>query len=549
MADAEVSFDINTIDNSSAELEHIGNAAEETSTKLRSVPDLKVVADVADAIVKLDELRAKADEASGNVRIKADADVALAEAKLEELKARAASSGAEGSKAASEGMATWQVWGIAIAALSPYVLAVGAAFGGLLAVGGLALEGLTGKLGGVTTAGQNFEMEVMRIHETLDHLSQASEKGLLPGLTDGLQQIKPILETLKDDITAFGQDAGAGLDFLLQVVANLAGGFLVFGNDVMKGFGSLGDPLRQFTNQMNDMFAQLDKSGDTQKLIQGLSGVIAAILQVLPTLIDTLIKVGAAMGPGLASAAQALAAVLTPLLRLMGDYPGVVAPIVDGILLWVAATKALTALGLLSYLTGAKSETAALTEAIKGLTAATKGDAEATEALDAAEAANPVGLIIAAVIALIVLLVEVVKHWGDIENAAKDVAKAIGEAFEWLGGEIEKFWDAILAPFKALGNAFSGLMSGIGDMTSIPGLASGGTVTSSGLTWVGEQGPELLNLKAASVTPLPALTAAGGSGVTNIYNISGVIGAPSAVVAAIRQAGKQSARRSGVALV
>jgi len=70
---------------------------------------------------------------------------------------------------------------------------------------------------------------------------------------------------------------------------------------------------------------------------------------------------------------------------------------------------------------------------------------------------------------------------------------------------------------------------GIGFFSGIGGLANGGTVTSSGLSWVGENGPELLNLPTgATVTPLTS----GGMG--NTINITVTSADPQAVINAIR---------------
>lgn len=65
----------------------------------------------------------------------------------------------------------------------------------------------------------------------------------------------------------------------------------------------------------------------------------------------------------------------------------------------------------------------------------------------------------------------------------------------------------------------------------LPGMASGGTVTSSGMALVGENGPELLNLPTgASVIPLTGTT---GGGV-NTINITVTSADPQAVINAIR---------------
>ena len=64
-----------------------------------------------------------------------------------------------------------------------------------------------------------------------------------------------------------------------------------------------------------------------------------------------------------------------------------------------------------------------------------------------------------------------------------------------------------------------------------PGMASGGTVVSSGMALVGENGPELLNLPTgASVIPLTGTTGGGG----NTINITVTSADPQAVINAIR---------------
>jgi hypothetical protein len=69
------------------------------------------------------------------------------------------------------------------------------------------------------------------------------------------------------------------------------------------------------------------------------------------------------------------------------------------------------------------------------------------------------------------------------------------------------------------------------DGAFFPGMASGGTVVSSGMALVGENGPELLNLPTgASVIPLTGTTGGGG----NTINITVTSADPQAVVNAIR---------------
>jgi hypothetical protein len=95
-------------------------------------------------------------------------------------------------------------------------------------------------------------------------------------------------------------------------------------------------------------------------------------------------------------------------------------------------------------------------------------------------------------------------------------------------------FDKITALLKALDtagvarrNAALGPGFGVG---FFPGMANGGTVVGSGLSWVGENGPELLNLpQGATVTPMAATTVGG-----NTINITVTSADPQAVVNAIR---------------
>lgn len=96
-------------------------------------------------------------------------------------------------------------------------------------------------------------------------------------------------------------------------------------------------------------------------------------------------------------------------------------------------------------------------------------------------------------------------------------------------GKFDQIWSLLNAlDSEGIKRKLAALGPGFG-VGFFPGLANGGTVTSSGLSWVGENGPELLNLPAgASVTPLTS----GGMG--NTINITVTSADPDAVVAAIQ---------------
>jgi hypothetical protein len=97
-----------------------------------------------------------------------------------------------------------------------------------------------------------------------------------------------------------------------------------------------------------------------------------------------------------------------------------------------------------------------------------------------------------------------------------DAAQTVGGG-ALIGASIGGAPGALLG--GALGAGYS-LGSWLVQSGLIPGLAEGGTVERAGLSWVGEQGPELLSLpRGAQVTPLPAM-----SGNTTIHmnvNVNG----------------------------
>jgi len=100
-------------------------------------------------------------------------------------------------------------------------------------------------------------------------------------------------------------------------------------------------------------------------------------------------------------------------------------------------------------------------------------------------------------------------------------------------GKFDQMW-ALLNALDTAGiarrMAALGPGPGLGFFSGIGGLAAGGTVVGAGLSWVGEKGPELLNLpQGATVTPMAATTAGG-----NTINITVTSADPQAVVNAIR---------------
>jgi phage-related protein len=226
------------------------------------------------------------------------------------------------------------------------------------------------------------------------------------------------------------------------------------------------------------------------------------------------------------------------------------------------------------------------------------GVVTAMRALNLAFLTNPITLIIIAIIALVAGFIWLWKNcesfrnfwkaaWRDIQQWAADAGHWIVSAWNavigWFKGIPRWFHDVFFSVWRSItgffGNAadwvaakfnglmawfaalpgrivsfFAGLGSGIVNaignipilgsiIHAIPGLASGGTVTQGGATWVGERGPELLNLPSGSkVTPMGA---GGGTTVNVVVNVAGHVKAEKDLAVAISGHVRNELRRVG----
>jgi tape measure domain-containing protein len=86
----------------------------------------------------------------------------------------------------------------------------------------------------------------------------------------------------------------------------------------------------------------------------------------------------------------------------------------------------------------------------------------------------------------------IIRYFAQIKSAASSLIQWVAKGFGWLGSEVSRAWNHIPG---------HGLLGGI--VHHIPGLAAGGTVTAGGMTWLAENGPELVYLPSgARVQPL-----------------------------------------------
>lgn len=115
------------------------------------------------------------------------------------------------------------------------------------------------------------------------------------------------------------------------------------------------------------------------------------------------------------------------------------------------------------------------------------------------------------------------------------VIESLGEMFEWLADNV---LDPLLTVVLGIVQGFKDLLSFNGKSVTvtsnvvsgnrfgnIPGRAAGGGASNTGLSWVGEKGPELITMpRGATVTPVPqhlraeALMGSGRGGGGNVVN-------------------------------
>lgn len=129
---------------------------------------------------------------------------------------------------------------------------------------------------------------------------------------------------------------------------------------------------------------------------------------------------------------------------------------------------------------------------------------------------------------------------GRVRSAMDTIATAVQNAYN----RIKPLVDFIKGGVAAVGSAVPNFLSGI------PGFASGTASAPGGLSWVGEGGPELVNLpQGARVYPASRSRGmAGGGGDTFIIQITQPLGSPAAIAEAVASAIDYNNRRGRTAL-
>jgi TP901 family phage tail tape measure protein len=148
-----------------------------------------------------------------------------------------------------------------------------------------------------------------------------------------------------------------------------------------------------------------------------------------------------------------------------------------------------------------------------GATLATGAMTVATWALNAAlfVLTSPITLVVLAIVAVIAIGYLLITHWKQVQDVGKTVFNALGSFFTNLGNTIHGIVNAIIQDVKNMVNSIidhiDNLIKGVNSVSSkvhlpaipeIPHFASGTSNAPGGLSLVGENGPELVNLPRGS---------------------------------------------------
>lgn len=126
----------------------------------------------------------------------------------------------------------------------------------------------------------------------------------------------------------------------------------------------------------------------------------------------------------------------------------------------------------------------------------------------------------------------ITEYWSWIGDMFNTIVIQIGSAWDYLMtniiepavSKLQEIWAWLSEVFMQGFDSAAASAQGVAPAEGVPGMATGGMVTGAGLAWVGEHGPELVNLpRGAQVIPHDqSMAMAGGAGATVNITIGGV---------------------------
>lgn len=429
-------------------LEKMGVAKESLSALTDEPTTVDVRANTDDADAKIDRFDEKLAAIPNDERVKVDVDTAEADAKLDELKRKADSaSGRDGSGDGLSGIVT------AALTLGPALVPLaGVATGAILTIGGAFAAAGAGLGAFGLAAGKSLTTVEAQAKKTLTDWQNSMQSIVAPVIEKFGQLVAPALAAITPLVSAIvpalsGVASGLANAFaspaLHQFVAFLASqagpaisAFSGFFGDVLTGIGGMleqtGPLLADFEGALGRIGGDIASFGTSQTF----QSFVAYIQQNLPLVKRTLDDVGKAVG----DIVKAAAPLGTDVLKALDKFARIISDISSH------DPKLLTAGIAIAGIAAAASKLGGYVKSVYDMAAAIGALAGAETGADAAADANPFGLIVLAIAAVAAAAYEIHKHWNaiwaDIKQWTADAVSFIKAKFSDLENAFPPLRDA-----------------------------------------------------------------------------------------------------------
>lgn len=398
-----------------------------------------------------------------------------------------------------------------------------------------ALHALEAQVSGV------FQQDLSKPFSELGHVLTALTpqfKDVADAIAGIIQQFIPTRQAVEQiggvlqSVAGFFREGAKGASDLAAAVGTMAEAAAPELKDIADGINHIYEAWKTAVQE-------LSKTGELQQAFSAVAGGLRAFGDALAAVMTVLTQITATAGPQL----NQIVSQLSEALKAWGPA---IASFVKGLDdLFAGLGPVLTLLGkLASAISPLFDVLGNGVGVILAVVGATKAWTIAMAALDLVMDANPIVLALAAIVLLIGGIVTLTQDTGDF-------GKTWNDAWGNIGDGIKSIVDAIMTPINAIINAIKSIVDalstlnqalggspiggGLSSIGGIPGHATGGI--GSGVSIVGENGPELVNLPGGSTissnSDLSAMMTGGGSSGTDRFTLVAQAGADSYVATMI----------------
>lgn len=329
-------------------------------------------------------------------------------------------------------------------------------------------------MGKLTPEGQEFAKFIVSLKPQLTSLQEAAQRGLLPGVEDGIKAMLPLMPLLtgligsiSDALGNMARNVGTALASpywvnFINFIKGEAGPSITTLGDIMgniaHGLAGILEALKPIWDQMGqgleNITARFAHFGETAGQNKGFQDFIQYVKEEGPKVVQTL---------------GDLVAMFTNIGRAMGPLGGIVLGVVDSIAKFVNGMdpqdlkffvdtlflgyEAWKAWQIISIISGFLKEYNIIAIATKLVT----GDwTVAQELLNAVLLANPIGIVIAVIAALVVGVIYCYTHFQTFRDIVNDVWNVIKTVISTVWNfTIKVIFDAIVSGLRLMGDGFN----------------------------------------------------------------------------------------------